>query len=213
LNGNAMQMRNIRMIQMANMRNGAKNAPEIPEVKTAAQLAWIAVGKLKTPEAATFLIEKMKASTGAPHLDLIAALGSTKQDKLAVPALMEYVENATSVMEAGRAAQAAGGVRIQSSIQMNINGKTFDPGKIQVGDFVLSTILDLTGQDPANYGMENMPNNVNMMMTGQFGMTGFNPGDYDLKSFPDDAARKKAREQLKAWFPEWQLKNTGKVNL
>jgi len=174
-----------------------------PETRPISRLAIQAIGKIKQPGAANFLLSQLDNPTGGGVSDYLSALGQTGQAAAAVPKLVRYVEDGRKVADLNTAQQriggaGAGGIAI-SSVTMTVNGQ--EVPQLKVGDVALTAVLALTKQNPGDYGMSDMPAGAMIMMFGDNPLQGI-----ETKCFTNDQARREAIGKLKHWYETWSEK-------
>ncbi|MGD0093589.1 MAG: hypothetical protein ABSE73_27080, partial [Planctomycetota bacterium] len=179
---------------------------EIPEMRPVSRLAIQALGKLKHPAAARFLLSQLDNPTGGSVCDYLSALGQTGQAAAAVPKLMRFVEDERKAAElpGGQTLNIGGGLimgRVVVNQVVRVNGQDVsagDPSKITAGDVALSAVLALTQQKPSDYGMQDLPGGNMVTINGNEPLQGL-----ETKCFGDEKARKEAVSRIKRWYETW----------
>jgi len=172
---------------------------ETPETRPIPRLAIQAIGKIKHPSAAGFLLTQLENPAGGSVSDYLSALGQTGQATQAVPKLMRYAEDERKVSDLGSQQQrinVAGGGVVVGQVRMSVAGQ--EVPQLLVGDVALSAVLGLTKQNPNDYGMQDIPSGGMIVMFRDNPLQGL-----ETKCFSDDKARREAIGKLKRWYETW----------
>jgi hypothetical protein len=189
------------------MRKLGPKSDDDPETLSIQRLAIQAIGKIKAPGAVKFLLEQLDNPGGSNIADCLSALGETGKAAQVVPKLMRLVADDRKVADLGAGMGqkfvGAGVVIGQARIQVNSQDVSrAEASQLTVGDVALSAVLVLTNQNPATYGMQDLPATANVVR-----FAGENPlQGLEAKCFKDDKAREEGIKKIREWYETWPQK-------